>query len=63
MIANKTYSLPASYDPGTMPEAAAALEEMQWAAAADGLSLCVVSGYRSYQTQESVYAGWVNIVG
>lgn len=63
MIANKTYSLPASYDPGTMPEAAAALEEMQWAAAADGLSLFVVSGYRSYQTQESVYAGWVNLDG
>lgn len=63
MIANKTYSLPASYDPGTMPEAAAALEEMQRAAAADGLSLFVVSGYRSYQTQESVYAGWVNLDG
>ena len=63
MIANKTYSLPASYDPGTMPEAAAALEEMQGAAAADGLSLLVVSGYRSYQTQESVYAGWVNLDG
>lgn len=63
MIANKTYSLPASYDPGIMPEAAAALEEMQGAAAAEGLSLFVVSGYRSYQTQESVYAGWVNLDG
>lgn len=63
MIANKTYSLPASYDPGTMPEAAAALEEMQGSAAVDGLSLFVVSGYRSYQTQESVYAGWVDLDG
>lgn len=60
MIANKTYSLPKSYDPGTRQEAADALEEMQRAAAAEGLSLYVVSGYRSYQTQESVYAGWVN---
>lgn len=63
MIANKTYSLPESYDPGTKQEAADALEEMQRAAAAEGLSLYVVSGYRSYQTQKSVYAGWVNIDG
>lgn len=60
MIANKTYSLPKSYDPGITNEAASALKEMQNAAAAEGLSLYVVSGYRSYQTQESVYAGWVN---
>lgn len=60
MIANKTYSLPESYDPGIRQEAADALEEMQAAAAAEGLTLYVVSGYRSYQTQKSVYAGWVN---
>lgn len=60
MIANKTYSLPKSYDPGITNEAASALKEMQNAAAAEGLSLYVVSGYRSYKTQESVYAGWVN---
>lgn len=60
MIANKTYSLPMSYDPGITNEAASALKEMQKAAAAEGLSLYVVSGYRSYKTQESVYAGWVN---
>ena len=60
MIANKTYSLPKSYDPGIREEAANALVEMQEAAAKEGLSLYVVSGYRSYQTQESVYAGWVN---
>lgn len=60
MIANKTYSLPASYDPGIKQEAADALEEMQAAAAEEGLTLYVVSGYRSYETQEAVYAGWVN---
>lgn len=63
MIANKTYSLPESYDPGTRREAADAPEEMQTAAAAEGLSLYVVSGYRSYQTQEAVYAGWVDLDG
>lgn len=60
MIANKTYSLPRNYDPGTRQEAADALYEMQCAAEADGLSLYVVSGYRSYETQEAVYASWVN---
>lgn len=60
MIANKTYTLPESYDPGVVKEAADALTEMQNAAAADGISLFVVSGYRSYYSQEAVYAGWVN---
>jgi len=59
MIANKTYTLPAGYDPGIKQEAADALAEMQNAAAAEGLSLFIVSDYRSYHTQEAVYAGWV----
>ena len=60
MIANKTYTLPSSYDPGIRTEAADALSEMQSAAAAEGISLFVVSGYRSYYSQQAVYAGWVN---
>ena len=60
MIANKTYTLPAGYDPGVQPEAADALAEMQAAAAKEGLSLYVVSGYRSYRSQETIYAGWAN---
>lgn len=60
MIANKTYTLPKDYDPGVHKEAAAALTEMQNAAALEGISIFVVSGYRSYYTQEAVYAGWVS---
>lgn len=60
MIANKTYTLPSSYDPGIRKEAADALSEMQSAAAAEGISLFAVSGYRSYYSQQAVYAGWVN---
>ena len=60
MIANKTYTLPADYDPGVKKEAAEALAEMQNAAAAEGLSLYIVSGYRSYYTQKTVYSGWVD---
>lgn len=63
MIANKTYSLPASYDPGIKQEAADALAEMQSAAEADGLNLFVISGYRSYEKQKAVYEGWVSIDG
>lgn len=60
MVANKSYTLPASYDPGIRQEAADALAEMQSAAAAEGLSLFVVSGYRSYYRQQEVYAGWAS---
>ena len=60
MIANKSYTLPASYNPGTRQEAADALAAMQSAAAKEGLSIYVVSGYRSYYDQEIVYAGWVS---
>ena len=63
MIANKTYSLPPDYDPGIHKEAADALEQMQSAAKAEGLDLFVISGYRSYQRQEEVYAGWVSLDG
>lgn len=63
LIANKTFTLPASYDPGIIQEAADALAQMQSAAAADGISLFVISGYRSYSYQQSVYANWVSIDG
>ena len=63
MIANKTFPLPSSYDPGVRQEASDALAKMQKAAAADGINLFVISGYRSYSYQESVYASWVSIDG
>ena len=55
MIANKTYSLPADYDPGVHPEAQAAFDKMQAAASEDGISLWVLSSYRSYFDQEAIY--------
>ena len=55
MIANKTYSLPADYDPGVHPEAQAAFDKMQAAASEDGISLWILSGYRSYYDQEAIY--------
>lgn len=59
LIANKTYALPASYDPGVDSEAYAALQEMFDAAAKDGISLWLASGYRSYSHQEGLYNRYV----
>ena len=56
LIANKTYSLPASYAPGDLTaECSAAFREMQRGAARSGIDLYIVSGYRSYYTQQSIY--------
>ena len=60
LIANKTYGLPASYAPGCDPEADDAYYEMKAAAKEDGVSLFVVSDFRSYETQESIYNRYVN---
>jgi len=56
LIANKTYGLPASYNPGGLdPKAQAAFNEMAAAAAKEGLSLRICSGFRSYATQKTLY--------
>ena len=59
MIANKTYTLPASYNPGVQPVAMDAFYDMQAAAAADGISLWILSSYRSYEDQEVIYNRYV----
>ncbi|MFJ6001404.1 D-alanyl-D-alanine carboxypeptidase family protein [Arthrobacter sp. NPDC092385] len=45
------------------PDTAAAVEEMFAAAEGDGVGLVLVSGYRSYASQESTYAYWVGQYG
>lgn len=59
LIANKTFSLPADYNPGVDGEANGALNEMIEAASGDGIALWVVSGFRSYNTQASIYSNYV----
>lgn len=59
MIANKTYTLPASYNPGVQPVAMDAFYDMQAAAAADGISLWILSSFRSYEDQEVIYNRYV----
>ena len=56
LIVNKTYPLPRSYGPGGLTdECESAFEEMQEAAAEEGLDLYVASGFRSYELQASLY--------
>lgn len=56
LVANKTYSLPASYNPGDLlSECARAFKAMQSAASSEGLSIWNASGFRSYELQESLY--------
>ena len=59
LIANKTYALPKSYAPGLTKETKAAFLEMQAAAAKEGKSLSIKSGYRSYETQQTLYNNYV----
>ena len=63
LIANKTYALPSSYDPGTDNEAYNALYEMEQDAAAEGIVLFLNSGYRDYYTQEAIYNNYVSMDG
>lgn len=63
LIANKTYSLPADYDPGMSEEALAAFEEMKADAEKEDLYLENSSDYRSYYDQESIYNRYVESDG
>lgn len=60
LIVNKTYPLPADYNPGLDPTAQAAFNEMAAGAAAAGLSIQIVSGFRSYDTQKTLYNNYCN---
>lgn len=59
LIANKSYGLPEDYGEALTAETLAAFEEMQAAAAAEGLNLQIVSGFRTYATQANLYTRYV----
>ena len=78
IVANKKHKLPDGYVPSGLRSvnvsklnssiqmkdvAATAMEQMFAAAAKDGVYLKLGSGYRSEETQRSVYAGWVSQYG
>lgn len=58
LIANKTYALPKSYAPGGLTgETSSAFNTMKAAAAQEGISIWVASGFRSYDLQNRL---WTN---
>jgi LAS superfamily LD-carboxypeptidase LdcB len=59
LVVNKSYPLPSTYNPGLNSEAIAAFEVMKKAAAADGINLFIVSGFRSYSHQATLYKNYV----
>ena len=61
LIANKSYTLPSSYNPGGLLDSFQnAFSTMQSAAANEGISLSVISGYRSYSRQNTIYNNYVS---
>lgn len=59
LIVNKTYPLPEDYGSGLTDETLGAFYEMQTAAANDGISLWITSGFRSYTEQAATYQSYV----
>lgn len=59
LVVNKTYGLPADYNPGENPEARAAFDRMAAAAKAEGLNIYIASGFRSYDHQTRTYSRYV----
>lgn len=56
LVANKTYSLPSTYNPGGLTaECTAAFGELQRGASAAGYSIWCKSGFRSYWDQNYIY--------
>ena len=61
LIANKTFSLPSTYNPGGLTsETKAAADEMFAAAKVVGFEMKAQSGFRSYETQRKLYNNYVN---
>lgn len=63
IIVNKTYGLPAAFHPGVNPEAQEALKNLLAAAKSQGLSLINLSGFRSYQQQQSTHNHYLRTYG
>lgn len=60
LIANKTYSLPSSYGNGLTNDTLHAFQKMKNEASEDGISIQIISGYRSFQKQKSIYENYVS---
>lgn len=60
LVVNKTYALPAGYNPGVNSEAQTAFDRMQSDAAAEDINIYISSGFRSYDYQAGLYQRYVD---
>lgn len=63
LIANKSYALPSDFNPGLDPLCASQFQKLSNAAAEQGLSLYIGSGFRSYSDQNYIYNNYVSVDG
>ncbi len=64
LIANKTYSLPSTYNPDGLTDATyTAFQELSAAALSDGLDIYISSGFRSYEYQNEISNNYVETSG
>lgn len=63
LIANKTYALPSTYNPGLDATCKAQFDLLAAAAASEGLNIWLASGYRSYERQATIYQNYLNWYG
>lgn len=63
LIVNKSLPLPSTFGNGLRPELKSAFAKMKAAARRDGVTLNIISGYRSYASQKSVYASKIRQYG
>lgn len=63
LLVNKKYSLPSTYNPGVNQTAQSALNKLQSAANKAGHKMPLVSGFRSYSRQKTIYNNYVAMDG
>lgn len=63
LLVNKKYALPKTYNPGINPTAGAALKNLQQAAKQAGHNIPLISGFRSYSQQQTIYSNYVKMDG
>ena len=60
LIANKSYGLPSTYNPGGLTgDTYSAFQELVQGAANDNINIFLSSGFRSYETQDQIYNNYV----
>lgn len=63
LLVNKKYALPKSYNPGINYTAYEALKKLQQAAKLVGYDIPLISGFRSYSQQQTIYNNYVKMDG